>query len=98
MTIEQNKNGSELTIRPVGRLDSVTSGDLYDCLEQNFTPEISNLVLDFSKVDFISSKGLRVLVSVCKNLGDRKMKVINANESVADIFRLSGLLKIFEGK
>lgn len=98
MTIEQNRNGSELVIRPIGRLDSVTSGDLYDCLEQNFTSEISDLVLDFSKVDFISSKGLRVLVSVYKSLGERKMKVINANESVTDIFRLSGLQKIFEGK
>lgn len=95
MTINEIKNDKELTVKINGRVDSATSDELMKYLSDNFTSEIENLVLDFAEVDFISSKGLRVLVSVYKGLNNQKMKIINSNASVKEVLRLSGLLEIF---
>lgn len=95
MIINQIKNGDALTVSISGSLDSATSGELMEFMEQNFTSDIHKLTLDFAEVDFISSKGLRVLVSVYKSLNGRKMSVINTNTSVKEVFRLSSLLTVF---
>lgn len=95
MEISHTLKDNQLTVNIKGRLDSLTSGDLMDFLNANFTQDVQNLVLDFAEVDFISSKGLRVLVSVYKTLGERKMIIINSNSSVLEVFRLSGLLTVF---
>ena len=95
MKISHVINGTELTVKLEGRLDSATSGEFSDFIEEHFVGDINDLMLDFADVDFISSKGLRVLVTIFKNLGNRKMEIINANSSVVDVLRVSGLLKIF---
>lgn len=95
MTITQVKNEKQLTIAISGRLDSTSCGDFIDFLDKNFTQDIQDLTLDFADVDFISSKGLRVLVTLYKNLNGRKMQIINANTAVKEVFRLSSLLPIF---
>lgn len=98
MEINTTRNNNELIIAPVGRLDSATSGDFESALNENFTDETETLIIDFSSVDFISSKGLRVLVSTYKNLGTRKMEITGANASVMEILQLSGLLKVITVK
>ncbi len=95
MIINKIKNGEALTVSISGSLDSATSGEFMEFMEQNFTSDIQKLTLDFAEVDFISSKGLRVLVSVYKSLNGREMSVINANTSVKEVFRLSSLLTVF---
>lgn len=94
MEIKTERKENELTVIPVGRLDSATSGDFAEALEKNFTEDVKKLIIDFSEVDFISSKGLRVIVSVYKELGEREMEITGANPSVMEVFRLSGLLKV----
>ena len=98
MEININKENDELTIAPIGRIDSATSDEFLAFIEENFTEEINKLIIDFKDVDFISSKGLRVLVSIYKNLKEKKMEITNANVSVMEILRLSGLLKVVEVK
>ena len=98
MTINQIKDGSNLTIIPVGRLDSTTSDEFSDFINCSFTDEIEKLILDFTDVDFISSKGLRVLVTLHKSLNGRKLEIVCANSSVSEIFRLYGLSSIFDLK
>lgn len=95
MTIDCSKSGTELRVCPQGRLDSSTGDALESFLAENVTDGIEKLVLDFSGVDLISSKGLRVLVSAYKNLNGGTMEVVNANPAVREVFRLSGLLKTF---
>lgn len=95
MIINKIKNGESLTVSISGSLDSATSGEFMEFMEQNFTSDIQKLTLDFAEVDFISSKGLRVLVSVYKSLNGREMSVINTNTSVKEVFRLSSLLTVF---
>lgn len=96
MTISTALENGTLTLRPEGRLDSVTSDDLSAVLAEHFTADVGTLVLDLSGVDFISSKGLRVLVSVYKGLNGRTMTLTGANTSVKEIFRISGLAKTFD--
>lgn len=96
MIIRQSRKENELTVSPEGRLDSATSGEFQEFLTENFTADIEKLILDFSGVDFISSKGIRVIVAVYKNLGERKLAIISANAAVVEVFRLSGLLKVLD--
>ena len=97
MEINKFINESEITIIPNGRLDSATSQEFNDYIFDNFTEDFNKIVIDFSNVDYISSKGLRVLVTLFKSLNGRKMELINENASVSEILRISGLKTIFEG-
>lgn len=98
MEVNVNRNENELTVAPIGRLDSNTSGDFETVLNENFTEDCEKLIIDFTNVDFISSKGLRVIVSVYKALNNRKLEMVGANASVLEVFRLSGLLKVMDVK
>lgn len=98
MVINVSKKQNEIVIAPVGRLDSSTSDEFSEFLNKNFTEDIEKLVLDFKEIDFISSKGLRVIVSTYKALNGRKLEIVGTNSSVMEIFRLSGLLKVLDVK
>ena len=95
MTVNFEKKDGTLTVAPVGRLDSVTSDELSSFVEENFTDDVKTLIFDLGSVDFISSKGIRTLVVAYKSSRGREIKVINPNPSVREIFRMSGLMKIF---
>lgn len=98
MVINSTDEGKVLTVAPEGRLDSTTSGEFHEYLNENFTMDFEKLIIDFADVDFISSKGLRVIVSVFKELNGREMEIINANTAVEEVFRVSGLAKTFNVK
>ena len=98
MEFEKNLNGSELTIKPVGRLDTKTAPELEKFIKENFADEIKLLVLDFAGVDFISSRCLRILISTYKELNGRQMEIINANQPVKEVFNMSGLIGILNIK
>ena len=95
MNIEHKLDGKTLTVTPLGRLDSISSGDFSDFLKEHFTDDMEALVIDFSHVDFISSKGLRVIIAQYKELNGRTMSCTGANTAVKDVFRISGLAKTF---
>jgi len=95
LKIDVSKNGTDLRIKLTGTLDSMTSGDLEETLERELNDNVSSLTFDFSDVDYISSKGIRVLVAAYRKMNGRKMLIENANDSVKEVFRLSGLLKVF---
>lgn len=95
MDMIKNFNEKELTISIEGRIDTITSNDL----ENEVNDEIDNfdsLILDFEKVKYISSAGLRVLVSIEKKLKteNASFEIINVNDTVDEIFRMSGFDKI----
>lgn len=95
MTIDFTNENNNLSVALNGRLDSTTAGDLESFLEKELKEETASLKFDFANVDFISSKGLRILVAAFKKMGGRPMSIVNANTSVKEIMRLSGLLKVF---
>lgn len=90
-----NENGL-LTFNLEGRLDSTTAGDLETSFENELNENVNGLCVDLSLVDFVSSKGLRVLVAAYKKMAGRPMKIEKCNASVKEVFRLSGLQKIFD--
>lgn len=96
MTIDFTKDNNNLSIKLDGRLDSSTAGDLESFLEKELTDSTATLTFDFANVDYISSKGLRILVAAFKKMNGRPMSIENANASVMEIMRLSGLLKVFK--
>lgn len=94
MTIKMMQNGEKLTLQPDGRIDTNTSADLASALET--LDGISELELDFAKVSYISSAGLRVLLKTHKQmLSAGGMKLINVNDSVMDVFTVTGLSDVF---
>ena len=94
MTITKNQNGTALTIALEGRLDTMTAPELEAELKTALGGADS-LTLDFSKLDYISSAGLRVLLSAHKTMsGKGGMKVTNVNEIVREVFDVTGFADI----
>lgn len=66
MTITKNNDGTKLTLIPEGMIDTVNSQSFDEEVDAALS-ETKNLVIDFSKVEYISSSGLRVLLKAQKN-------------------------------
>ena len=94
MTINQNKNGSKLTLEVEGRLDTTTAPQL-DAEVKSSISGITELEIDFSKLDYISSAGLRVLLSAQKIMNKQGSMVIHgASENLMEIFDVTGFIDI----
>ena len=96
MTYSINRNGSALELALEGRLDTVTAPDLEKALTP--IPEgVNTLGNDFSKLDFISSAGLRVMLRAHRSLPmGGKTKVRNCNPVVKEVFSVTGFSEIVE--
>jgi anti-sigma B factor antagonist len=94
MTINKTLDGNTLNVALEGRLDTVTAPELEASLREDLD-KIDSLVLDFSKLEYISSAGLRVLLSAHKSMaGKGGMKVKNVNEIVNEVFEVTGFSDI----
>ena len=93
MTITRELNGTELQIALEGRLDTMTAPRLE--AELGSLSDAESLVLDCSKLDYISSAGLRVLLSAHRIMSAKGgMKVININEIVREVLEVTGFTDI----
>lgn len=97
MNITKTYNGKELTIEIEERIDTVTAPKF----ENEINDEIGNfdsLILDFTNLEYISSAGLRVLIATQKKLKpeDIPMVIKNVNDTISEIFRMSGFDKILK--
>lgn len=94
MNIKETKNGTELTLAIEGRLETTTAPEL-DSVIKTKLEGITSLTFDFSKLEYISSAGLRVLLTAQKVMNRQgEMKVIGANEIVMEIFDITGFSDI----
>ena len=94
MTINKNLNGDVLTVALTGRLDTTTAPELEKELKASLD-SVNALTLDFSGLDYISSAGLRVLLSAHKAMAKKGgMKVTNVNEIVSEVFDVTGFADI----
>lgn len=93
MKIYTNLNGNKLSIALEGRLDTTTAPLLEG--ELNTYQDITELELDFQKLDYLSSAGLRVILSAQKMMNKRGVMVIkNVNNIIMDIFEITGFVNI----
>ena len=94
MQINAARSDSTLTLSPEGRLDNHSSPELKDTVD-NSLEGVTSLVLDLSMVDYVSSAGLRTLLSVHKQMSERGgMKVTNVKEGVMEILKMTGFVNV----
>ncbi len=90
MTITKKQNGTTLEFALEGRLDTTTAPMLEAELKAALNG-VTELIMDFSALEYISSAGLRVLLYAHKAmLGKGEMKVVHANEIVQEVFEVTG--------
>lgn len=90
MEIKKTANGSELTIALEGRLDTSTAPQLEAEIKEGLNG-VTDLTLDFSKLDYISSAGLRVILASQKIMNKQgKMAITNVNETIQEILDVTG--------
>ena len=94
MTIQKEQNGTELTISLEGRLDTTTAPELEGVLKDALTG-MTDLKFDLSRLEYISSAGLRVLLSAQKVMNKQgAMSVSGANETIMEVFDVTGFADI----
>jgi len=92
MKITTEKTEKVLVIHPEGRLDAITAGEF----EKEVTPLIQqtgqNVLIDFGKIDYISSAGLRTMLIVAKEQKQKgnSLAICCLNETILEVFRISG--------
>ena len=87
------KQGTTLNVYPDGRLDAVRSQLLQNEMEP-YLADTHQIVMDFSKVEYVSSGGLRLLMWLEQEMEKRggEVQVIHAHEGVLKVFELAGFM------
>ena len=94
MTIDKQINGGELTLTLNGRLDTTTAPELEAAVSEA-VGSCDQLVLDFAGLEYISSAGLRVILKAQKAMAAKGgMKIMNVNETIMEIFEITGFSDI----
>ncbi|MBR4846776.1 MAG: STAS domain-containing protein [Phascolarctobacterium sp.] len=94
MTIDKQLNGSELTLVLNGRLDTTTAPELEAVIKENIAG-VTNLVMDFAELEYLSSAGLRVILSAQKTMNKQgEMVIRNVNETINEVFEITGFIDI----
>ncbi len=94
MTINKDKDGNSLKVAIEGRLDTTTAPQLEEELKSSFEG-VEKLELDFAKLEYISSAGLRVLLSAQKVMNKQGTMVIkNVSDEISEIFEVTGFSDI----
>ena len=99
LVINVNKNGNKVTVATEGVIDTETASNLSATLLELDYSNL-DLTLDFDKTDYITSAGLRVLLVARKKLTDDTMRIINVNEPIELVFKVTGFSDIlnYSGK
>ena len=94
LNIKKNLEDKKLTVYLEGRLDTTTAPQLEESMKESIN-DISELIMDFEKLDYISSAGLRVLLSAQKAMSKQgSMKVIHVSDLVMEVFEVTGFTDI----
>ena len=95
MTIKEAKNGENIELNIDGRLDTTTAPQLQYEIDK-VTDETNKLVLDFKDLIYVSSAGLRVLLSAHKTMLKKggSLVITNVSEDILEIFEVTGFSDI----
>lgn len=96
MEITTRKQGDISVVAFVGKLDSATSPKAQQALDEIVSGGARKLAVDFSKLDYISSAGLRVLLSIARKLkaSGGTLRTFGHNDTVREVFDISGFSTI----
>ncbi len=94
MIINKTLNATELTVVLVGRLDTTTAPHLETELKTSLD-NVDSLIMEFTELEYISSAGLRVLLSAQKVMNKQgKMVIRHVNEIIMEVFEVTGFTDI----
>ena len=94
MTITKTREGGRLTLALEGRLDTTTAPQLETELRSGLDG-VTELALDFAKLEYLSSAGLRVLLAAQKLMNKQgRMVVRHINETISEVFEVTGFVDI----
>ena len=94
MNIVKTNEGAKLTLALEGRLDTTTAPQL-EAEVKGALAGVTELVMDFSQLEYLSSAGLRVLLAAQKAMNKQGSMVIrHVNETILEIFEVTGFLDI----
>ena len=94
MTINRKEQGNELELALSGRLDTTTAPQLESELKQSLNG-ITSLIMDLAELEYLSSAGLRVLLSAQKVMSKQGAMVIrNVNDTIMEVFEITGFVDI----
>ena len=94
MTIEKKINGEAATLIVSGRLDTQTAPELENELD-SIVPALKELTFDMTNLEYVSSAGLRVILKAQKTMNTQgSMKLTGVNDSIMEVFDITGFLDI----
>lgn len=94
MTVEKNIENEKVTLKVSGRLDTTTAPELEAAIA-DVLENAKDLVFDLENLEYISSAGLRVILKAQKTMNTKgSMKLTNVNESIMEVFDITGFLDI----
>ena len=94
MEIKKNLSETKLEAAIIGRLDTTTAPKLEQELKESLDG-VTELTLDFAELEYVSSAGLRVLLSAQKKMNAQgKMVIVNVNEDIKEVFEITGFSDI----
>lgn len=94
MEIKKIRDGANLTVALIGRLDAVTAIELDKNLSAEI-PAVENLTVDLKNLDYIASAGLRILLKIRKRIDNKgTMKVINLKREVREVFDMTSFTEL----
>ena len=88
----KNENGN-LTVKVIGKLDTMTAPKLEEELSKNING-VQEIIFDLEELKYISSSGIRVLLTIKKKIGN--MKILKPTEEVMEVFEITGLSDVFD--
>lgn len=97
MTINVERDYELVILEITGRLDTTTAPNL-DTVINELSEDTKELVLDMGGLEYISSAGIRVVLSAYKKMMSNKgiMRITKANEMVRDVFEMTELLELLD--
>ncbi len=100
-----DKTSNVLTYVIRGRLDTQSSSDFQECLDEGFDEGKFNLIFDCSELEYVSSAGLRTVLYAKKRVDEREensdkpkgfLKLINVNDEILEIFDMTGFTDMLD--
>ena len=81
-----------------GELDTAAATEVSEKLEPLYSANGKDVVIDCTELEYISSSGLRILISILKGARNGGSKVVmkNLNDDIKDVFRLTGFINLFD--
>jgi anti-sigma B factor antagonist len=98
MEVKIEKTGEDLTVKFIGRLDTAASQEIAPQMNALKGEASGNIILDFSQMTYISSSGLRIILTIRKDAAANGGRVVvhGMNDGIRSVFMMTGFLNLFE--